>query len=115
MNIEEMALWPSGPLSLFTNFDCVNREIFTVIDPLEAKSATIAALQFRGAGMACRAFLTGIHLTETGTMECNLPALNAEGRLTRVGKLLERGAAGIGEWQLMDKGRPAFRHRNSTG
>ena len=86
-----------------------------MIDPLEAKSATIAALQFRGAGMAYRAFLTGIHLTEAGTMECNLPALNAEGRLTRVDELLERGAAGIGEWQLMDKGKPVFRHRNSTG
>ena len=35
--------------SLFTNFDRVNREIFTVFDPLEAISATIAALQFRGA------------------------------------------------------------------
>ena len=112
MNIEEMALWPAV---IVTNFDCVNREIFTVIDPLEAKSATIAALQFRGAGMAYRAFLTGIRLTEAGTMECNLPALNAEGRLTRVDELLERGAAGIGEWQLMDKGKPVFRHRNSTG
>ena len=29
-------------------------------------------------------------------MEYNLPALNAEGRLTRVDELLERGAAGIG-------------------
>ena len=39
-------------MSLFSNFDRVNREIFMVLDPLEPISTTIAAFQFQGAGMA---------------------------------------------------------------
>ncbi len=45
-----------------------------------------------------RAFLTGIHLMEMGTMEWNLPVLNADPRLTPVDEFLESRAAGIGEW-----------------
>ena len=47
-----------------------------------------------------RAFLTGIHLMETGELECNLPALNAKARLPHVDGLLERRAAGPREQRL---------------
>ena len=44
-----------------------------------------------------RAFLTGIHLMETGELECNLPALNAQAQLSFVDELLERRAGGSEE------------------
>ena len=39
-----------------------------------------------------RAFLTGIHLMETGELECSLPALNARARLSHADDLLSRRA-----------------------
>ena len=49
-----------------------------------------------------RAFLTGIHLMETGELECNLPVLNARARLAHVDELLERRAAGSQEQRLTE-------------
>lgn len=47
-----------------------------------------------------RALLTGIHLMETGDLECSLPALNCRARFSHVDELLGRRAAGPGEQGL---------------
>ena len=49
-----------------------------------------------------RAFLTGIHLMETGELECSLPALNARARLSHVDDLLRRRAVGPEERQVKE-------------
>ena len=49
-----------------------------------------------------RALLTGIHLMETGELECSLPALNARSRLSHVDDLLRRRAVGPEERQVKE-------------
>ncbi|MDE2938838.1 MAG: nucleotidyltransferase domain-containing protein [Chloroflexota bacterium] len=47
-----------------------------------------------------RALLTGVHLMETGKLECRLPVLNGRARLSHVDELLERRKGGPGEQGL---------------
>lgn len=47
-----------------------------------------------------RALLTGIHLMETGELECSLPVLNGRARLSHVDELLGRRTGGPGEQDL---------------
>lgn len=47
-----------------------------------------------------RALLTGVHLMETGELECSLPALNGRARLSHVDELLGRRTGGAGEQGL---------------
>ena len=69
-------------------------------------SQALSVLQKPGKGQVkyalhlYRALLTGIHLMETGELECSLPALNGRARLAPVDELLGRRGVGPEEQGL---------------